>query len=356
MHIVLLLASFAVILAGAFLFTNAVEWLGHKLSLGVGAVGSILAAVGTAMPETLIPIVAIIGGVEGAEEVAVGAIVGAPFLLGTIAMALVGVSALLYVKRRPQGRALNAHMPTLERDLLFFMAFFALGLLLGQGAPPAVQIPAAVVCFLAYAVYARWTVMHSGDVQAEHSLDPLIMSRGIGARGSEAAGVAGAAPGAAEAQGGVAVEPEEPSFGLIALQALIGLGAMVAGAHLFVHELLWVAEELGASALVLSLVLAPLATELPEKANSFFWVREGKDSLALGNITGAMVFQSTIPIGIGLAFTDWELSSYANLSIVLGLLGGAVAYVALHRQARFSTPAIVAWALLYIVFLGVIVF
>ena len=77
MHIVLLLASFAVILAGAFIFTNAVEWLGHKLSLGVGAVGSILAAVGTAMPETLIPIVAIIGGAEGAEDVAIGAIVGA---------------------------------------------------------------------------------------------------------------------------------------------------------------------------------------------------------------------------------------------------------------------------------------
>jgi cation:H+ antiporter len=260
-------------------------------------------------------------------------------------MALVGISALLYVKRRPQGRGLNAHMPTLERDLIFFMAFFALGLALGQGAPTAVQIPAAIACFLAYVVYARWTVMHSGEVQAEQSLDPLIMSRGIGARGSEAAGAVGGA-----------AEDDEPSVGLIVLQMLIGLGAMVAGAHLFVHELLWVAEELGASALVLSLVLAPLATELPEKANSFFWVREGKDSLALGNITGAMVFQSTIPIGIGLAFTDWELTANANLSIVLGLLGGAVAYVALHRRARFSTPAILAWALLYLVFIGVVAF
>ena len=344
MHIVLLLASFAVILAGAFLFTNAIEWLGHKLSLGVGAVGSILAAVGTAMPETLIPIVAIIGGAEGAEEVAVGAIVGAPFLLATIAMALVGISALMYIRRRPQGRSLNAHLPTLERDLLFFLGFFALGLVLGQGAPAAVQIPAAVACFIAYAIYARWTVLHSGDMQEEHTLDPLLMSRGIGARGS------------ATARATLSNGDPEPGGGLIALQALIGLGAMVAGAHLFVHELLWVAEELGASALVLSLILAPLATELPEKANSFFWVREGKDSLALGNITGAMVFQSTIPIGIGLAFTDWNLSSYANVSIILGLLGGAVAYIALHRQARFSTPAIVAWGLLYLVFFGIVAF
>ena len=62
MDYLLLLVSFAVVLAGALLFTGAVEWLGHKLNLGEGAVGSILAAVGTAMPETLIAIVALISG------------------------------------------------------------------------------------------------------------------------------------------------------------------------------------------------------------------------------------------------------------------------------------------------------
>ncbi|HKT84405.1 MAG TPA: hypothetical protein VJQ84_11260, partial [Solirubrobacterales bacterium] len=89
----LLLVSFAVILAGALLFTNAVEWLGHRLELGEGAVGSLLAAVGTAMPETLIAIVALLKVTEGSEDVAVGAIVGAPFLLGTLAMLLVVGSA-----------------------------------------------------------------------------------------------------------------------------------------------------------------------------------------------------------------------------------------------------------------------
>ena len=98
-----LLFSFAVILAGALIFTNAVEWAGHRLGLGEGATGSVLAAVGTAMPETLIPIVAIIGGAEGSEDVAIGAIIGAPFLLATIAMGLVGVSAHLFRGRREQG-------------------------------------------------------------------------------------------------------------------------------------------------------------------------------------------------------------------------------------------------------------
>jgi cation:H+ antiporter len=102
---------------------------------------------------------------------------------------------------------------------------------------------------------------------------------------------------------------------------------------------------------VLSLVLAPLATELPEKANSFFWVRDGKDSLALGNITGAMVFQSTIPVAVGLAFTDWDLDRFALLSVALGLGGGIVAYWVLRLRGQFNALAIAAWGAMYATFL-----
>jgi cation:H+ antiporter len=142
---------------------------------------------------------------------------------------------------------------------------------------------------------------------------------------------------------------------MIVLQMVVSLAAIVGGAHLFVHELLEAAEALGADPLVLALVLAPLATELPEKANSFFWVREGKDTLALGNITGAMVFQSTLPVSLGLAFTDWELSTFSALAAALGLAGGAVAIWALQVKRRFSVPAILVWASLFAAFVVAVV-
>lgn len=334
---ILLVASFAIILAGALLFTNAVEWLGVRLAMGQGAVGSLLAAVGTAMPETLIPIVAVIQGQTGSEDVAIGAIVGAPFLLATVAMFLVGLTALGYRVRRAQGREISAHAPTLERDLTFFGVFFALGLVLGLGVPDAVQIVAAIVMLAAYATYVRRTLLGSGAVQAEETIGPLIIDR------------------SSEARTAPTVNPHPPSLHLILIQFVVGLGAIVGGAHLFVEELITVAESIGIDVLVLSLVLAPLATELPEKANSFFWVREGKDSLALGNITGAMVFQSTIPIAFGLAFTDWDLDRFAMLSIFLGLAGGLVAYWTLRLRGRFDPPAIFAWGALYAIFLGFVV-
>jgi cation:H+ antiporter len=328
MEAVLLLISFAVILAGALLFTNAVEWLGHRLSMGEGAVGSLLAAVGTAMPETLISVVALIGSREGADDVAIGAIVGAPFLLATLAMGLVGLFAFLYRRRRPQGIELRAHVETLDRDLAFFLVFFAGGLALGFGAPAELRVPMGIAFVCAYGIYIWRTLLRGGDVQPEDTLNALIMSRSKGR--------------------------EDPSLVTTVIQLLVGLGAMVGGAHLFVEELIHVAEDVGVEPLVLALVLAPLATELPEKVNSFFWVREGKDSLALGNITGAMVFQSTVPVGIGLVFTDWDLGGNAALSVVLGLVGGMLAYWTLRLRGRFELPPVIAWLALYATFIVVV--
>jgi cation:H+ antiporter len=325
----LLILAFAIVLGGALLFTNAVEWLGHRLGLGEGAVGSVLAAVGTAAPETLIAIVALLSTNPESEDVAIGAIVGAPFLLGTLAMGLVGLFAYLYRGRRPQGVNLDAHAPTLERDLIFFLIFFGIAGALAWGPPTPVRIAAGVVFLLSYVWYVRRTLTAGGEVQGEETLKPMIFDR--------------------------SGDRTNPPILLCVVQLAVGLGAMIYGAHLFVEHLLGIADALGADPLVLALILAPLATELPEKVNSFFWVREGKDALALGNISGAMVFQSTIPIGIGLLFTHWSLSTNAFVSVVLGFAGGILAYESLHQAGRFKLPAVIGWFALYIAFIIVVV-
>lgn len=325
---ILLPASFAILLAGALLFTNGIEWFGSKLDLGQGAVGSVLAAVATALPESLIPVVAIIGGEAGSDEVATGAIIGAPLLLATIAMVLVGVSALIYRNRRPQKLACSVHLPTLKRDLGFFMGCLFVALVLGLGAPRPLQIAGAAVLVVAYLLYVAWTFRHSGPVESEHALSPLILDTTRG---------------------------DPPGMSTVVLQLFVALGAIVGGAHIFVEQVLHVADSLELEPLLLSLVLAPFATELPEKANSFFWVREGKDSLALGNITGAMVFQSTLPVSVGLTFTPWELDSYSVVAACLALAGGLVAILTLQIRRRFSGRAILLWATLYAVFVAYVV-
>jgi cation:H+ antiporter len=297
----LLAAAFALIIGGAILFTNAVEWSGKRLDLGEGAVGSLLAAVGTALPESLIPVVAVLSGGES-EQVAIGAIVGAPFMLGTVAMLVVGASALAFRRRRGSGSEVTADDRSLRRDLGFFLPCFATGIGLGLIDSTFIHIAGAVGLLIAYGAYARRTVQHSGESEDVDELKPLTFDP----------------------------SKEDPPHNIaIVAQLAVGLLMIV-----------------GISALVLSLVLAPLATELPEKLNSVLWMRRDKDTLAVGNITGAMAFQSTVPIALGLAVTDWDLDRFAIAAGVVGLAGGALALWRL-REDRLGIPAVAAWSALF---------
>jgi len=320
----LLAVSFVLIVAGAALFTNSVEWLGHRMNLGQSAVGSLLAAVGTALPESTIPIVAVLAGAEG-EDVAIGAIVGAPFMLATVAMLLVATSALVFRERREQGRNIEVPRKPVRRDFAFFLPSFAAGLLLGQFDAKALHVAGAAVLVAVYALYVRRTVLGGGDSEIEQELRPLTFDTSKG---------------------------DPPNTFQIVAQVVVALALIIGGAELFVEELTKVAEETGVSTLVLALIIAPLATELPEKLNSVIWMRRGKDMLAIGNITGAMAFQATIPVALGLVVTDWQLDRYATAAGVLGLAGGGLALWRLE-QGRMGGPAALAWASM---FLALVVF
>jgi cation:H+ antiporter len=321
-----LLAAFVLIIGGAIGFTNAVEWLGQRLNLGAGAVGALLAAVGTALPESVIPIVALLsGGGEEATEIAIGAIVGAPFLLGTLAMVLVVGSAHLFSGRRDQGSDVVGEERATRRDLSWFLALMPIGIVLGViGAPDAVRYAGAVLLLIGYGGYVRATVKGGGDADDDEDLDALYFDTS---------------------------REDPPNTFQMSAQFLVSLAAIVGGAELFVGAVEQIADSAGISPLVLALVLAPLATEMPEKANSVLWVRRGKDALALGNITGAMTFQATIPVALGLAFTAWDLDAHAVTAAVIGLFGGGLARWALPRQ-RVGLVPVAVWGTMFVGFVA----
>src|SRR4051812_5903017 len=127
MDFVLLVIAFVVILLGAELFTNGIEWFGKKLELAEGAVGSVLAAVGTALPETMIPIIAILfSGNASANEVGIGAILGAPFMLSTLAMFVTGVAVILVARRTRPTDEMPVNAGVLAHDMKFFAIAYAI--------------------------------------------------------------------------------------------------------------------------------------------------------------------------------------------------------------------------------------
>jgi cation:H+ antiporter len=128
--------------------------------------------------------------------------------------------------------------------------------------------------------------------------------------------------------------PDWPMF----VQTGLSLLLIVGGARMFVSGVNTVAENLGVSHLVFALLVAPVATELPEKFNSVLWVRRRKDTLALGNMTGAMVFQSSFPVTVGLLLTPWSLAHEALVAAVIALVAGGVLWLTIRFRGRFSAP------------------
>jgi cation:H+ antiporter len=122
----------------------------------------------------------------------------------------------------------------------------------------------------------------------------------------------------------------------ILLQLALGLTLIIFGAHGFVQGVEQLSVWLGISALVLSMLIVPVATELPEKVNSILWIRKRKDTLAFGNITGAMVFQGSLLPALGIMLTPWEPRQEILAGVLLTLL--ASSYLLLMARRGHLRP------------------
>ena len=175
MDILILVAAFVMILVGAELFTNGIEWFGRKLGLAEGAVGSVLAAVGTALPETLIPIIAIIFSTgESSTAIGIGAILGAPFMLSTLAMFVTGVAVLVVARRRGTSDEMRVDTAVLAHDMGYFGIAYAIAI--GAAFLPLEPVwlkwIAAAVLIGMYVWYVKGHFEADPDVDAE-DLAPL---------------------------------------------------------------------------------------------------------------------------------------------------------------------------------------
>ena len=343
MDLLILLGSFVIILAGAELFTNGIEWFGRKLGLAEGAVGSVLAAVGTALPETMIPIIAILFSTgEHSEEIGVGAILGAPFMLATLAMFVTGLAVMYQARKRPDGDVMPVDTHVLGQDMRSFAITYGLAIAAAVFLPADAVVPKIIVAIVLVVVYAWYVKAH---FEADPSVDvedlaPLRFHRFDPGRT--------ASPDAA------------PRLRIINVQVLFALGLIVVGAVAFVDAVGHVASTLGVSQVLLALVIAPIATELPEKFNSIIWVRQGKDTLAMGNITGAMVFQSAIPVSVALIFApeSWvagEGSYLAFASAGIAFLSSAAIFVPMARTGRLRGRWLLVGGGFYLAYLALVV-
>ena len=324
-HFALLIGSAVTIYLACELFVNGVEWTGRKLAVGQKATGSILAAFGTALPESVVTLVAVaFGGTAAGKQLGIGAALGGPLALATIAYATVGIVLLLSRRRLPPTAEIYGDFRNLARDQGWFLAIFAFKI--GLGLIAFAAKPWLGFLFLAaYAFYVRQEMKQPG-ADEEGDTDPLTF----------------------------ASRATVPGTGIAILQTLLALVVIFMASRLFVAQLAAIGPALGLAPQVLALLLSPIATELPETMNAIIWVRQGKYRLALANISGAMMIQATVPTAFGLFWTPWLLDIPLLLAAGITALAVTIMFVA-FRGGMVSRRLLAAMGLLYLVFAGLLV-
>jgi cation:H+ antiporter len=322
-HIIMTFLSLLLILLSCTIFVNAVEQAGEKLNLHQGIIGSILAAVGTALPETIIPIIAILfTSGPNAHDIGIGAIAGAPFMLGTLAFFITGLSVIVYTLLGKRKITMNADPELVFKDLLFFIIVYGVAVLTTFVHHGAFRIVIAVFLLLSYGIYLKITI----DKVSEQNgvIEELYFMRFL--------------------------KLPDNLFWIFA-QLFLGLFMIILGAHLFIGYVEKLSIAFGIAPLILSIIITPIATEMPEKVNSIIWVGRQKDTLAMGNITGAMVFQSCFPVVFGIVFTPWNLMGTTMVSAILAFISAFLVLAWVKIFKSLNAFILLVGGLLYISFL-----
>jgi len=324
-----LLAAAGVIYFACEAFVNGVEWLGMKLGLTQTATGTVLAAFGTALPESVVTLVAsAFGNTPAQKDIGVGAALGGPLVLSTVAYGVVALVLLLNARRLGRGAhpTVEVNAARLREDQLWFLGIFvvkvALGLLVFGWKPFL-----GIAFLAAYAIYTLNELRGKDcEVADADDLEPLKL------RPREA----------------------DPAAGWAVLQTGIALAVIFAASRFFVHQLDAFGAQLGISAELTALLFSPVATELPETMNAVIWVRQGKERLALANISGAMMIQATVPTAFGLFWTPWLLEW--PLLVAAGITMAATLYLQwIFRKPGVRAAALAQVAWLYLVFGAIVV-
>lgn len=325
-NVALLIASAAVIYFSCEFFVNGVEWLGRKLAVGRTATGTILAAFGTALPESVVTFVAVaFGKANSQRELGVGAALGGPLVLATIAYGTVGLTLLFSRRHMRRTADVKRQFQRLSRDQGWFLAIFLVKLALGL-VVFAFKPWLGVAFLAAYGAYFWREMRRDESDEGEEDLEPLIIARKRG----------------------------EPPLSLSLLQTTVALVVIFAASRFFVGRLDALGPALGLKPQLLALLLSPIATELPETMNAIIWVRQGKHRLALANISGAMMIQATVPSAFGIFWTPWLLDKSLILAGGVTTLAVAVMFVA-FRRGVISRGFLAAMSLFYVAFAGLLV-
>ncbi|MEW6607071.1 MAG: hypothetical protein AB1414_06400 [bacterium] len=324
--IMLFVLSIGLIFISCFFFNNAIEWLGKTFELAEGTIGNIISITGKCLPQIIIPLTAFIF-LRGTETIpiGIGAIIGAPLILSTLAIGIFGLTIILLAKKGERDSEIDADELIISRDLKFFLITYSFAIFAGLLEDKFPQIFIGFILLIIYGYYLYRSIAYE-ERAFEELYTPLYFSGGRG----------------------------ETTSATIISQLVISLISLIGGSYLFVHTMKEITLGIQSPllGLILAIIFAPLVIEIPSKINIIIWLKDNKDTLALSNIMSSMIFQSTILVMLGILFSPWQLQGIALLAGGIPIVVSTLIFIMMSIQEKINPYVLLGAGGFYLIFLA----
>ncbi|MBC5823806.1 MAG: sodium:calcium antiporter [Candidatus Eremiobacteraeota bacterium] len=313
-------AALVLLVIASDAFTNAVEWIGARFNLTRSAIGAVVAAIGSSLPDIIVTVIALVFLHDAASQsIGIGAVIGAPLMLATLIFCLVGLVALVMRAKRP---TLQMSAGASLFGLALFTLTFALVIAASFTRSHGLRIALCAIVALAYGAYLAY---HFRRGLAESEDQPPRLR--------------------------LAPHKAEPPLWAVFVQLAFALAVTVAASRWFITSVTGASQAVGLPPFVISVILTPIAAEMPEAMNVLIWMRRGLDELAFGNVLGAMMFQTSIASAIAMLYTPWQLDRSAYAAAVLTLGAAVLVLISTAVRRRLDARPLAMCGFFYVAYI-----
>lgn len=290
------LSSMIIWLAELIVASWALSYGAEHLSARYGAkfVGRTILSVATTLPEIAIVIYAAAAGSYG---VAIGAGLGSNLLMMTLGLSIMLIIATTRISKAPL-RGIN--VSTFKLDKIFLLVTAIVSALLfidGYNFVDGLIFTALFIAYLTVALFEMRserndTLVKSKRMSNEVSRQPeevLQSTREDSISGKQDIG----------GDSGITAKLKGNTTKSL-LVFIAGTIGIVVGAGPFIHALEGFSVDIGVSAIILAVVISPIAGEMPEKISLMLLARKGAlgASIAIANVLGSKILNNTLLLAV----------------------------------------------------------
>ena len=297
----MLVFGFVLLVWGADKFVAGASALARRLGVSPLLVGLTIVAFGTSAPELAVSLTA---ALQGANEIAVGNVVGSNIFNLLMVAGLSAMVCPLVMDRT----LLRRDWPISLAAAVLLLVFIAPDLTISR----IEGVILLVVFALVLSTQIRAALKNRDTLESEE--DEITM----------------------------------PPL-MIGVNIVLGLACIIIGGQLAVNGATGIARMFGLSETLIGLTIVAIGTSLPELVTSLVAARKGQNEIAMGNVIGSNIFNLLFILGVSATITPIPVQATSIIDALV-LIGISIVFYLPARRGKLGRAPGVIMALTYVVY------